>query len=84
MTSVFIFSGTADGRALAELLASRGADVHVRVATEYGATVMEGDGIDVGVGSCGGADGRKRAFAARRLGSRNILMHADLLYILLY
>ena len=60
MTGVFIFSGTADGRALAELLASRGADVHVRVATEYGATVMEGDGIDVGVGSCGGAEGIAR------------------------
>ena len=60
MTGVFIFSGTADGRALAELLASRGADVHVRVATEYGAIVMEGDGIDVGVGSCGGAEGIAR------------------------
>ncbi len=60
MSGVLIFSGTADGRALAEQLASEGAEVHVRVATEYGAVVMDGDGIDVQVGSCGGAEGIAR------------------------
>lgn len=57
MKEVFIFSGTTEGRALARLLHSRGVPVHVRVATEYGAVVMENDGVDVQVGSCGGADG---------------------------
>lgn len=56
MTSILIFAGTADGRALAEMLHSKGLDVHVRVATEYGAVVVS-DGLDVGVGSLGGADG---------------------------
>lgn len=61
MSGILVFSGTADGRALCELLASRGLEVHARVATEYGATVMDGDGIDVGVGSLGGAEGIARA-----------------------
>lgn len=60
MSGVFVFSGTADGRALSELLDSRGVEVHVRVATEYGASMMTGDGIDVAVGSCGGAEGIAR------------------------
>lgn len=58
MKDVFIFSGTTEGRSLAEWLASRGVVVHVRVATDYGAEVMDPDGnIDVQVGSCGGAEG---------------------------
>ncbi|MGN0099267.1 MAG: precorrin-6A reductase [Candidatus Methanomethylophilaceae archaeon] len=58
MKDVFIFSGTTEGRTLARWLASRGVMVHVRVATEYGAEVMErDDNIDVKVGSCGGSDG---------------------------
>ena len=58
MKDVFIFSGTTEGRTLARWLASRGIMVHVRVATEYGAEVMEkDDNIDVKVGSCGGAEG---------------------------
>ena len=58
MKDVFIFSGTTEGRTLARWLASRGVMVHVRVATEYGAEVMEkDDNIDVKVGSCGGAEG---------------------------
>jgi len=58
MTSVFIFSGTSEGRNLSKTLAAAGADVHVRVATEYGAEVMGfDDDIDVKVGSCGGAEG---------------------------
>ena len=60
MSGIFVFSGTADGRRLSELLASRGLEVHARVATEYGATVMDGDGVDVAVGSCGGAEGIAR------------------------
>lgn len=68
MTSILIFSGTSDGRALAEHLASRSADVHVRVATEYGAVVMEGDGIDVQVGSCGGSEGIARTIAENGYG----------------
>ncbi len=58
MTSIFIFSGTLEGRTLSKMLAAAGADVHVRVATEYGAEVMGfDDDIDVKVGSCGGAEG---------------------------
>ena len=58
MNSVFIFSGTSEGRRLSKALADAGADVHVRVATEYGAEVMGYDpNIDVKVGSCGGAEG---------------------------
>lgn len=58
MKDVFIFSGTTEGRSLAQWLASRGVMVHVRVATDYGAEVMApDDNIDVKVGSCGGADG---------------------------
>lgn len=61
MTGIFIFSGTTEGRELAQLLASNGVEVHVRVATEYGAEVMEPDAnIDVKVGSCGGAEGIAR------------------------
>ncbi len=58
MSSIFIFSGTSEGRRLSKALADAGADVHVRVATEYGAEVMRYDpNIDVKVGSCGGAEG---------------------------
>ena len=58
MTGIFIFSGTSEGRTLSKALADAGADVHVRVATEYGAEVMGfDDNIDVKVGSCGGAEG---------------------------
>ena len=58
MTGIFIFSGTSEGRTLSKALADVGADVHVRVATEYGAEVMGfDDNIDVKVGSCGGAEG---------------------------
>jgi len=58
MSGVFIFSGTVEGRTISKQLADAGADVHVRVATEYGAEVMGYDpNIDVKVGSCGGAEG---------------------------
>ena len=58
MKRILIFSGTTEGRELAEWLDSQGVMVHVRVATEYGAVVMEPSAnIDVRVGSCGGADG---------------------------
>ncbi len=61
MKDVFIFSGTTEGRTLARWLASKGVMVHVRVATDYGAEVMESDdNIDVQVGSCGGAEGIAR------------------------
>ena len=58
MKRILIFSGTTEGRELAEWLDSEGIMVHVRVATEYGAVVMEPSrNIDVRVGSCGGAEG---------------------------
>ena len=58
MKRILIFSGTTEGRELAEWLGSEGIMVHVRVATEYGAVVMEPSAnIDIRVGSCGGADG---------------------------
>ncbi len=58
MSGIFIFSGTSEGRSISKQLAEAGADVHVRVATEYGAEVMGYDeNIDVMVGSCGGAEG---------------------------
>ena len=64
MKDVFIFSGTTEGRSLATWLASKGMMVHVRVATDYGADVMEpDDNIDVQVGSCGGAEGIARVIS---------------------
>ncbi len=61
MKDVLIFSGTTEGRSIAKILNSGGADVHVRVATGFGAEVMEGDRVeDVRVGSCGGAEGIAR------------------------
>lgn len=64
MKDVFIFSGTTEGRTLARWLASKGVMVHVRVATDYGAEVMESDeNIDVKVGSCGGAEGIARVIS---------------------
>ena len=60
MTDVLVFSGTTEGRTIARYLRSRGVPVHVRVATEYGAVVMEDDSVDVQVGSCGGAEGIAR------------------------
>lgn len=57
MKPIMIFSGTTEGRMLAEMLAGK-MEVHVRVATEYGCQIMgPAEGIDVQVGSCGGADG---------------------------
>lgn len=58
MSGVLIFSGTTEGRTLAEHLTSLKIEVHVRVATEYGAEVMDDtNGMDVKIGSCGGANG---------------------------
>jgi precorrin-6Y C5,15-methyltransferase (decarboxylating) len=58
MKDVLIFSGTTEGRSISKILKSGGARVHVRVATGFGAEVMEDDHIDdVRVGSCGGAEG---------------------------
>ena len=61
MKDVLVFSGTTEGRSIAKMLDEAGADVHVRVATGFGAEVMDGDGIDdIQVGSCGGAEGIAR------------------------
>ncbi|MBO4568586.1 MAG: precorrin-6A reductase [Candidatus Methanomethylophilaceae archaeon] len=61
MRDVLIFSGTTEGRSIAKALKSGGASVHVRVATGFGAEIMEDDRIeDVRVGSCGGAEGIAR------------------------
>lgn len=58
MSSIMIFSGTTEGRRLSQALKDKGIDVHVRVATEYGAEIMGYDeSLDVQVGSCGGAEG---------------------------
>ncbi len=66
MEDILIFSGTTEGRAISRLLKSAGAGVHVRVATQYGADAMAGDGIsDVQVGSCGGAEGIAREIRAK-------------------
>lgn len=43
MSSVFVFSGTSEGRELCEKLASAGILCHVFVATEYGQAVMKKD-----------------------------------------
>lgn len=64
MPSVMIFSGTTEGRELSQSMAGKGIDVHVRVATEYGAEVMGyDDRLDVKVGSCGGAEGIAKVIA---------------------
>ena len=53
---VLLFSGTEEGRALAQWLTENGVDVLVKVATEYGATLNTSD-VNVSVGSCGGTEG---------------------------
>ena len=53
---VLLFSGTEEGRALAQWMTERGVDVLVKVATEYGAALNSSD-VNVSVGSCGGTDG---------------------------
>lgn len=51
MDSIFIFSGTTEGRELSSLLAERGYDCTVSVATEYGCEVMGmQDGVSVRAG----------------------------------
>lgn len=58
MRRVLVFSGTTEGIYIANHLASKGVQVLVSVATEFGASVMEPrEGIEVRVGSCGGAEG---------------------------
>ncbi|MGN0182352.1 MAG: precorrin-6A/cobalt-precorrin-6A reductase, partial [Candidatus Ornithomonoglobus sp.] len=43
-----VFSGTGDGRQLCDLLAAQGHDVTVCVATEYGASLLDGIRVLVG------------------------------------
>lgn len=43
-----VFSGTADGRALCEWLVSEGAEVTVCVATDYGASLIDGADVHTG------------------------------------
>ena len=51
MDSIFIFSGTTEGRELTTQLAERGYDCTVSVATEYGCEVMEmQEGVSVRTG----------------------------------
>lgn len=66
---ILIFSGTTEGRTLSGILAAAGIEVHVRVATEYGAEVMDGmEGVRIEVGSCGGAEGIARVIAENGFG----------------
>ena len=53
---VLLFSGTEEGRSLAQWLTDNKVDVLVKVATEYGASVNQSD-VNVSVGSCGGVEG---------------------------
>ena len=53
---VLLFSGTEEGRALAQWMTDNKIDVLVKVATEYGAAVNQSD-VNVSVGSCGGTEG---------------------------
>ena len=53
---VLLFSGTEEGRMLAQWMTENGVDVLVKVATEYGATLNSSD-VNVSVGSCGGTEG---------------------------
>ncbi len=45
---IVVFSGTADGRKMCELLSAHGADVTAYVATEYGAELMRGADVKAG------------------------------------
>ncbi len=58
MTRVLVFSGTAEGRSISNMLHTGGVDVCVRVATEYGAaTGGYAEGLVPEIGSCGGVEG---------------------------
>lgn len=70
MSGILVFSGTTEGRTLSDWLSSAGLDVHVRVATEYGAEVMDKkNGMEVGVGSCGGAEGIAEEIRSKGIGT---------------
>ena len=56
MDRILIFGGTTEGKEMADWLAASGLRVSVRVTTEYGST-RYADGVDVQIGSCGGAEG---------------------------
>ena len=53
---VLLFSGTEEGRSLAQWMTENKVDVLVKVATDYGAAVNQSD-VNVSVGSCGGVEG---------------------------
>ena len=53
---VLLFSGTEEGRYLAQWMTDNGVDVMVKVATDYGAAVNSSE-VNVSVGSCGGVEG---------------------------
>ena len=53
---VLLFSGTEEGRSLAQWLTDNKVDVLVKVATEYGAA-LNNSNVNVSVGSCGGVEG---------------------------
>ena len=53
---VLLFSGTEEGRSLAQWLTDNKVDVLVKVATEYGAA-LNNSNVNVSIGSCGGVDG---------------------------
>ena len=53
---ILLFSGTEEGRSLAEWLTGNGIDVTVKVTTGYGASLNQSD-VKVSVGSCGGTEG---------------------------
>ena len=53
---VLLFSGTEEGRSLAQWMTENGVDVLVKVATDYGASINSSE-VNVSVGSCGGTEG---------------------------
>ena len=82
---VLLFSGTEEGRSLAQWMTEKGVDVLVKVATEYGAALNSSD-VNVSVGSCGGTEGIAAVIQKENIGlvidathpyASNITKHAS-------
>ncbi len=82
---VLLFSGTEEGRYLAQWMTDNGVDVLVKVATDYGAAVNSSD-VNVSVGSCGGVEGISKLIKSEKIGlvidathpyASNITQHAS-------
>ena len=63
MNKILVFAGTQEGRCLCEELQAAGIDVHVSVATAYGAELMIGKAEKIYAGRLGQEEMAKLIYA---------------------